>query len=319
MISCSDYGLIYFLLIVKKIFNLILILAPILLIIMLVIHFKNLMSNPDNQKKDLAKVRNSIIATVVIVFIPVIINALFMIIGTNTSFTSCWNSIDTNTKMEKALYMVDEEPEVNQNTGLLINPGDYQKGKQNTTTSNYSNYSSKQEALLSALDKMSKQISEDYNNGIIWKYKNSNTRGSFQSARESSRVCNCALLAVWGLVEIDVLEPGEIFYTRYKDGINEVVMSENVKNKLLSQGTIIDGNGQIAKKLAEQGQLQAGDIVFWEDTGHTNIYAGNFEFYEGGRVGTNGIGTMDDYTFTSFGPNGGGYINNKVFKIYRLN
>ena len=76
----------------KRIIQLIQIIVPILLMIGLVIHITNLIKKPDDEKLK-KKIWNSIIAAVIVFFIPMFINLVFGLMGESTSFSSCWNSI----------------------------------------------------------------------------------------------------------------------------------------------------------------------------------------------------------------------------------
>ena len=86
---CNNPGLQNLLVAVRKLLNLILILAPIIAIMSLAFTFISLMRDPDN-KKTLPKVKNTLIACAIVFFIPVIINALMFILGESTNFSSCW-------------------------------------------------------------------------------------------------------------------------------------------------------------------------------------------------------------------------------------
>ena len=125
--ECSSADLALFMQIVKKTLNVIRIIAPILLLISLAINISKLMSNPDN-KKLLPKVRNSIIATAVIFFIPTIVNAAMAMLSNDYNLSACWNeTVEQNYKTPSYI-----EPGGTSESGgaktILQNPGDYQKG-----------------------------------------------------------------------------------------------------------------------------------------------------------------------------------------------
>ena len=70
--ECSSKELSSILTITKRVLNVIQIIGPILLIIAIIIHLIKLMSNPDD-KKLLPKIRNSVIAALVLFFIPLMV------------------------------------------------------------------------------------------------------------------------------------------------------------------------------------------------------------------------------------------------------
>ena len=82
---------------------------------------------------------------------------------------------------------------------------------------------------------------------------------------------------------------------------------------------VIEGNSKKAKELIFSNIIKAGDIVLWDDSNHTNLYAGNNLWYDIGRNFTGGHGSMDDYHFTSFGPfRITFYEDSTVWRILRL-
>ena len=91
--ECSSKELSSILTITKRVLNIIQIIGPILLIIAIVMHLIKLMSNPDD-KKLVPKIRNSIIAAIVIFFIPMMINVIMGMLDDSFSITACWNSAE---------------------------------------------------------------------------------------------------------------------------------------------------------------------------------------------------------------------------------
>lgn len=114
--TCADPGLASVLAIVKNILNLIEIIAPILLIIMLAVNFIRLATKPDD-KKGLPRIKNSVIALVVIFMIPVIVNAVMYVLDDSFTISDCWNNatynpgggtyVDPNGKGKKQKVTVD--------------------------------------------------------------------------------------------------------------------------------------------------------------------------------------------------------------------
>lgn len=89
---CSSVVLTNFLTIMKSILNIIQVFEPIILIISLAIRFTKLTLNPDD-KDEKKKIKNSIIATVLLFFIPFFINVSMILLGNSFSIAACWNAI----------------------------------------------------------------------------------------------------------------------------------------------------------------------------------------------------------------------------------
>ena len=122
--ECSSKDLEVFFGIVKNILNLIHIIGPILLIVALIMHFIKLMSNPDD-KKLLPKIRNSIIATILLFFIPTIVNVVMGTIDNSYDISACWNSVESTSSTTSKYLQIDDD----KNKKFIQNPDDYEKGK----------------------------------------------------------------------------------------------------------------------------------------------------------------------------------------------
>jgi len=118
--------------ITKTVLLLIEIIAPILLILSLTYNITGIMQSPDDSKKRIAKLKNSVIALVTIFFIPILINVVMGLVGEKTTFSDCWkNASFTNSK---TYYQ--EDP--NNKKKILSNPDDYEKGQKNNNNNNIS-------------------------------------------------------------------------------------------------------------------------------------------------------------------------------------
>ena len=89
--ACSSPALSYIIDIIKSLLLTIQILGPIVLIIGLTIHITKQLTNPDN-KEEPKKIKNSIIATVLLFLIPFIISFSMGLLGNSFSFSECWNA-----------------------------------------------------------------------------------------------------------------------------------------------------------------------------------------------------------------------------------
>ena len=92
-VSCKDYSLISIMSVVKKLLTIIQIIVPIILIVMLIIRIINLLHNPDD-KKGIKRIINMVIATIIVFFIPTIVNAIMGAIGNDMVISNCWNNAE---------------------------------------------------------------------------------------------------------------------------------------------------------------------------------------------------------------------------------
>lgn len=124
--KCSDPALSAMLKITKRIIELIGIFAPILLLIIGTIHIIKLVITPDDKKR-ITKIRNSILAAVIIFMIPVFTNTVMQLLDEKFTVSSCWNSAgDYNGKLKYATLSDSRKP-----SNILSNPSDYEKGEKN--------------------------------------------------------------------------------------------------------------------------------------------------------------------------------------------
>ena len=134
------------------------------------------------------------------------------------------------------------------------------------------------ESFLAALKKMSQQCAQDYKDGKEWLYSNSNCSSKFANAvKKKNRRTNCARYVNWGLTEIGVLD-GEAFWTTDAGVIHWEGQSEKKVKKYCKIITVKRKVGDLIK----DGTMKAGDICCYNFC-HTNVYAGNKSWYDGGR------------------------------------
>ena len=89
MNTCNNSALSLFLPIVKRILFIIQLIVPILLIIMAIVQFTKMMTNPD-EKKNMKGLINKVIAAIIVFMVPVFMNAVMGIVGESTEFSKCW-------------------------------------------------------------------------------------------------------------------------------------------------------------------------------------------------------------------------------------
>ena len=126
--ACSDPALAALLSFVKKTISLIQLIGPILALISLSLHLIRLVKNPDD-KKGLPRIKNSIIALLLLFFIPMFVNVVMGWMDTSNHFSSCWNNADFSSGGSSYIAPGDEK-----RTTIYTDPGDYQKGKKKDTT-----------------------------------------------------------------------------------------------------------------------------------------------------------------------------------------
>ena len=122
--DCSSYGIMNIISLLKSILNLIHIIVPILLLIFLTIKITKLIVKPDD-KKSKKGIINMILATIIIFFIPTIINAVFNMIGPKYDLSTCWINTNELTMGNSRFISVDDRKPGKVTTSL----SDYEKGE----------------------------------------------------------------------------------------------------------------------------------------------------------------------------------------------
>lgn len=125
--ECSSPALSTILTASKRVITIIQIIGPLLLLIALTINFIKLINNPEDKKlkKNLI---NSLIAAILLFFIPVLINVTMKMLDNTFTISTCWNSIGNYSG--EAKYIKTDEKGKN----ILVNPEDYEKGKKKPST-----------------------------------------------------------------------------------------------------------------------------------------------------------------------------------------
>ena len=122
MNDCSSPDLIPIMSAVRKILQLIQIIAPILLMVMAVIHLIRLIKDPED-KKGLSRIKNSLLAAAILFFIPMLVDVLMNVLGTNFTISSCWNSAKAETGTPSYI-----DPYEQKKTKTYTDPSQYEKG-----------------------------------------------------------------------------------------------------------------------------------------------------------------------------------------------
>jgi len=139
---CTDYGIVAVLDITRKIFDLIQLFIPILLLIMATVNFIVLITNPDakNGKK---KIINQFLAAVIIFFIPTIMNGVLNMMPDNFKIAACWQHAKHNAEITRTNAVTFKTTAEREKTSILINPDDYEMGDKRENSSSTMNGSAK--------------------------------------------------------------------------------------------------------------------------------------------------------------------------------
>ncbi len=136
---CSDYALAKSLSIVNNILQLIHIIIPILLIIMAIKNLIELMQDP-LEKKLVKKLMNKVLATIIIFFIPTIVNATLKMVSNSNDIYACLKAgsqLETMAKNDEIIYQtITEEKKYS----IISNPKDYEKGEKEENITNNNDY-----------------------------------------------------------------------------------------------------------------------------------------------------------------------------------
>lgn len=88
---CNDYALVTIIDITRKILELVQLVVPILLIVMITVQLVKMVVSPDD-KKDMKKLANKIIALFVCFFLPIIVDVVVGLLPNNFKLSSCWEN-----------------------------------------------------------------------------------------------------------------------------------------------------------------------------------------------------------------------------------
>ncbi len=134
--SCSDPALGSVLAVIKNILNLLQIIGPITCMIMAAFYLIMLVKNPED-KKGLPKLRNSLIALVVLFLIPTLVNATMGLLDDSTTLSECWNNAVISPG--GGTYI---DPNSGGNRGTIYeNPSNYEGGESNPNNNGTNNSS----------------------------------------------------------------------------------------------------------------------------------------------------------------------------------
>lgn len=142
--TCGSPALLVVLKVVSNILKLVQMIGPILAICSLIYTIIKMINNPD-EKKNVKRIKNSLIALVLLFFIPMIVNTVVGMLGDTTKFSDCWNSINTTSSNGSSSASGNSKyKEVNSKKStsqIVTDPSEYQRGtaKPSSSTNTGSN------------------------------------------------------------------------------------------------------------------------------------------------------------------------------------
>lgn len=244
--ACSDYAVANSLNLLYKIFKMVCVIVPIILIVFASINMGKLMINPDD-KKGIGGIANRIIAAIIVFMIPnfldivVHFNTLTNTTNTNFNVLSCFSNSETSSKAI-GLAVYKEGAGTEKGTGLSGMFGDL-SGLKNYTSSSVAG-----EGAQKLINIAKKEIGNNESDGTHMKYETYMGFGGKDPW--------CAMFVSWCANEAGFIDSGIIpKYASCSDGVSWF----ESKNQFHREGT-----GYTP---------QPGDIVFFGDGGgsHTGI------------------------------------------------
>lgn len=125
---CNDYGLVAILDIMRKFFDILQLVVPILLLVMSTVQLIKMMANPDD-KKATKQIFNKVIAAVMCFMLPMLVDAVLGLFGSNETFqiAACWEQAKVSnevTRLQGTTYIdINDDKE---RYSILIDPEKYE-------------------------------------------------------------------------------------------------------------------------------------------------------------------------------------------------
>lgn len=132
LLSCPGRELSVFLKVAKNFLTLVQIVAPILLIISLIFSFTQLAANPET-KDGWKKIRNKIIATVIVFFIPLLVNVAIGLVTDSTYYNNC---LDQEFEVDYNPHYIKTTDNDKLRKSFLTDPSDYEAGEKHEENNN---------------------------------------------------------------------------------------------------------------------------------------------------------------------------------------
>lgn len=253
-----------------------------------------MVTNPDD-KKGLSKIKNSVIAAIVIFFIPMLVNVLFQAMGEKYNVSSCWMLAKTTKyTVESLQYMDIEEQEKHK---ITTDESDYEKGvpkpientNSNTSTNSNSNATTIQGGITSETGNKLVEVARSQI-GVPYHTMHYGPKGSGSEGFGCAMfVSYCYNQVFFGGVSGQDYSTSGFFGSTYE-------YWGNVTN---------DGYNAHNKKFVEvkPEQAQAGDVIAFlrgnnhysshDNCYHVGLYIGNGQMIDSSGSGTSGRGVAE--------------------------
>ena len=287
---------------VKNVLNIIMIATPILAIIYISINFAKLVRNPD-EKKELGKIKNRLLALAIVFFIPMFVNILFYMMGESNDVSDCWNKV-SNVPRSTTYMPIGEDKEKNP---VYTDPNDYQKGKpkpketKNETDTGTSDMPDTPITSCGNLQYCNKFLTSLYNNSkrlndaivknnakVDYDYGKS-VKTWEEAIKIAERVglvtTTCVVPANWGIT--DVIGNHKVIYSVDKGGFH------GYSGEITKYTKQYKFDGSMSVKTAiQKGVIQPGDIIGVKlhtfAINSVNQKTGSAVVFDGGHTFTNG-------------------------------
>lgn len=129
---CNDYGLVAILDTIRQAFDLLQLLAPIILLVMIVFQLIKLMVNPE-EKNGMKKITNKVIATIFFFFLPVLVDLVIGLMPQTFTVSACWDNAKILRETSKNTATVYVDTSKKKTTNILADQSEL-KGVEGTTT-----------------------------------------------------------------------------------------------------------------------------------------------------------------------------------------
>ena len=290
---CNNPGIVVILDNLRRIFNLVQLIVPILLIVFAVVKFSQLVMDPD-RKNGLKEVKNSFLAAAIVFFLPVFMDAVLTLIPNTFSVSACWDTAKVSAETYRSFnfkYVSYDEAHKNKEKSKIINSGDgYEAGDpvEDDGGSGGTVAAGDAQGILDGAKKVHTMYEK---NG--WAYYTSLGQLRWNdinySTNNPSKMTCCATFVGSAFYVGGVFSEAEINKYNYNSqyGIDQLCQAHNWT------------------KITSYSQLAAGDIVIMSGPsggsapGHVQIYAGNGTWYNAGS--TNAIQRENPYSSDASG------------------
>lgn len=220
---CQNYALISIMYIVDKALDIIQILGPILLIVALGIHLVRLVTNPDD-KKNKSRIKNTLIALVMIFVVPVVVNATMNLLTEGYSVEGCFEIARNYENIFDPTTYTDIPNNERTPSSILIDPSEYDEATAQSLNGS---------DLLTVAERLWKQV---YNGGFTY------SSSSSKKIPITGNKIDCSAFVTWILYESGMTQFGG-YQLKTKDFMEydwealgatviDVKAGENVVNKL---------------------------------------------------------------------------------------